>query len=79
MNAEEKLNSLIAEYRLLKTEEENKGTRELQFYKHRGGPYERSSRVEPRSDLCLRPCNLIVTGTETFVFVVVTNKIGGRT
>lgn len=27
----------------------------------------------------LRPCNLIVTGTETFVFVVVTNKIGGRT
>lgn len=25
------------------------------------------------------PCNLIVTGTETFVFVVVTNKIGGRT
>ena len=23
--------------------------------------------------------NLIVTGTETFVFVVVTNKIGGRT
>ena len=31
MNAEEKLNSLIAEYRLLKTEEEKKGFDEILY------------------------------------------------